>query len=625
MPVESPYLVPFKKILTNEMRKILLGISGFFLAHGYLPAQVQVIEAGSDIEAGIMQVRIGGPIGKTYAFQGSPDLQSWVPLQTVAGSMTATTNSSPTAVSLSFPGSDASQYFVRGTSNFALRFFGSGLSAPDLDRVKIRVDDPLSSNDIGPPVDIGSEDFTLEFWMRAVDGENTAGGIVSGSNDNWINGNIIIDRDRYSNTRDYGISLGDGRIAFGVSSSSGTWTITGATPVDDGQWHHIAVQRRRSDGYLWLYVDGLIDAQVDGPDGDISYPDDGEPGPYCGGEACVNSDPFLVIGAEKHDAGIAYPSYSGWIDELRISNTLRYSANFVRPSRVFTPDISTVALYHFDDGTGDVVTDSASFAGGPSHGERRFGGASANSQGPLWVISTAPLLPSDTPLDQIAPTAPQNLSATFVDFDEVLLTWDASTDNGGGIVSYRIFRDSALIGTSSALTYTDNGPLTPETEYTYTVLAYDPSGNASPISNFISINTPVVSTQVTVDFDNPAPPTPMSLDGVFQGIDFGSGQWNWEFGFSPSTTNSIYFSSNQNSRTFTFVGGPRLLESLVVYTAAAATLTIDNNLGNSFQTALTSGSLIPITTGWSQASSTITISFTGGWDLGIDELVYSTP
>ena len=44
------------------------------------------------------------------------------------------------------------------------------------------------------------------------------------------------------------------------------------------------------------------------------------------------SDPFLVIGAEKHDAGSLYPSYRGWIDEVRLSTVRRYTGSgFTRP------------------------------------------------------------------------------------------------------------------------------------------------------------------------------------------------------------------------------------------------------------------------------------------------------
>ena len=107
-------------------------------------------------------------------------------------------------------------------------------------------------------------------------------------------------------------------------------------------------ERRRSDGFLWLFVDGNLEAQAAGPGGDISYPDAAAP-------ADVN-DPYLVLGAEKFDTGKAY---SGWLDELRISTKLRYAASFPRPRAPFVADRFTAALYHFDDGSGTTLHDSS--------------------------------------------------------------------------------------------------------------------------------------------------------------------------------------------------------------------------------------------------------------------------
>jgi Concanavalin A-like lectin/glucanases superfamily len=282
---------------------------------------------------------------------------------------------------------------------YALRFFGNGSN--DIDRVKIQVDDPFTAAP-GPPADIGATDFTLEFWLRGTLAENAAPAVQCGANNDWINGNIVVDRDRFNQDRNYGISIGAGRVAFGVrGDGAAVRTICASTDVLDMQWHHIAVQRRRSDGWMWLYVDGRLESQADGPDGDISYPDDRVPGNFCGGP-CTNSDPYLVIGAEKHDAGAQFPSFSGWIDEVRLSNILRYPDDFQRPTAPFVTDRSTVALYHFDEGIGDVVTDTSGYTGGPSNGVRRFGGSPA---GPAWVISDAPINTGLTPA-----AAPSNLT-----------------------------------------------------------------------------------------------------------------------------------------------------------------------------------------------------------------------
>lgn len=273
----------------------------------------------------------------------------------------------------------ALSWFSIEASASSLQFFGNGVN--DIDRVKVRIDDPADANP-GPPADVGATDFTIEFWMRASTGNNAVA-ISCGANVDWILGNIIIDRDRFGQDRKYGVSLGAGRLAFGVSGAgTGDRTICGTSDLRDSQWHHVAVQRRFSDGFMWLYVDGLLQASADGPNGDISYPDNGVPGNFCGGP-CINSDPFIVFGAEKHDAGPSFPSYSGWLDEIRYSTTLRYSANFTPPSAPFIADAQTAALYHFDEGTGDQIIDSA--FNGLSPGIRRFGGSPA---GPAWSTET---------------------------------------------------------------------------------------------------------------------------------------------------------------------------------------------------------------------------------------------
>ncbi|MCG8352404.1 MAG: LamG domain-containing protein [Chloroflexales bacterium] len=270
---------------------------------------------------------------------------------------------------------------------YSLRFYGSGTG--DIDRVKIPLDNPPR------PVDVGGSDFTLEFWMKASAAENPAEPVSCGANDNWIYGNIIFDRDRFSLDRKFGLSIAGGVVVFGVTGiGDDKQVICGTTTVLDQQWHHIAVQRRVSDGRLWLYVDGKLDAETDGPDGDISYPDGAAPsepgGDFCQGPGevwrgrCVN-EPYLIIGAEKHDVSSEFPSYSGWLDEVRISNVLRYDTAFISPGNPFTPDANTVALYHFDEGDGNTISDSANVAGGPSNGERRAGGP---NNGPEWSADT---------------------------------------------------------------------------------------------------------------------------------------------------------------------------------------------------------------------------------------------
>jgi hypothetical protein len=139
-----------------------------------------------------------------------------------------------------------------------------------------------------------------------------------------------------------------------------------------------------------IYVDGQLDGSTNGPTGDISYRD--------GRSTSFSNDPFIVIGAEKHDVGSEYPSFSGWLDDVHLSNVIRYNSNFSRPSAPFTTDSNTVALYHLDEGPAgpcnSTVLDSSNAIGGPSNGTCNYGGS--NPAGPVYT--------NDTPFNTNTPT-----------------------------------------------------------------------------------------------------------------------------------------------------------------------------------------------------------------------------
>jgi hypothetical protein len=265
----------------------------------------------------------------------------------------------------------------------SLRFFGQAV--PNANRVMIKVDPHV-------PVDIGASDFTIEFWMKARAADNTPSTPCrSGSGENWITGNIIIDRaiwehDRYG---DYGLAMfraADGVAALGFGMFQGgtghAFGVCGSRNVGDGRWHHVAITRDAGNGIVRLFVDGQIDVEGEGPKGDVSYAD---------GVASrvpsyikLDADNYLAIGAEKFDAdGVRYPSYNGYLDELRFSTVIRYARAFAAPSGPFVPDASTAALYHFDEARGATIVDSA--AGGKSGGELRYGGEPA---GPVRTTET---------------------------------------------------------------------------------------------------------------------------------------------------------------------------------------------------------------------------------------------
>jgi hypothetical protein len=66
----------------------------------------------------------------------------------------------------------------------------------------------------------------------------------------------------------------------------------------------------------------------------------------------------FAVGAFHGFGPNPYGFAHGTVDEVRISKTARYVANFDPPRR-HVPDADTVALYHLDEGSGEVAVDAS--------------------------------------------------------------------------------------------------------------------------------------------------------------------------------------------------------------------------------------------------------------------------
>ena len=99
-------------------------------------------------------------------------------------------------------------------------------------------------------------------------------------------------------------------------------------------------------------------------------------------------------------------------------------------------------------------------------------------------LSAIPVLASS---DTIAPSVPSNLMATLNPDNQVVLSWNASTDNVG-IAAYKIKRNGSTLDTSIITSYIDTN-VVPGTRYTYTVLAYDAAYNSSIATHEVSVTT----------------------------------------------------------------------------------------------------------------------------------------
>ena len=105
----------------------------------------------------------------------------------------------------------------------------------------------------------------------------------------------------------------------------------------------------------------------------------------------------------------------------------------------------------------------------------------------------------ETPLDETAPTAPGSLAVGTVTDSSISLSWNAATDNVG-ISFYRVYRDNAIVGTTTQLNFTVTG-LAPATRYVFAVTAVDAADNES------------ITTQLTITTANQATTTTPTSSG----------------------------------------------------------------------------------------------------------------
>ncbi len=135
----------------------------------------------------------------------------------------------------------------------------------------------------------------------------------------------------------------------------------------------------------------------------------------------------------------------------------------------------------FDPTSGSYVT-IGSLANSGTH---QFVSPPAHSDGhDDWVLI---LQASATP-DSTPPSTPTNLTSTTVSGSAIGLSWAASTDNVG-VDHYQIYRNGTAIGTSASNSYTDN-TVSAGSSYTYTVKAFDLTGNASSASSGLIVTIP---------------------------------------------------------------------------------------------------------------------------------------
>lgn len=130
------------------------------------------------------------------------------------------------------------------------------------------------------------DDFTIEFWLNTTQ-------VVGTDSGQWYEGMGLVDAEVRTVTNDFGVTLRNGKVLFGVGNPDVTIR---SGFVADGNWHHVAATRQRSTGQMKLYIDGL---QV---------------GSATGGTQSLTAPPRITFGRVQVDNN----PFQGKLDEVAI-------------------------------------------------------------------------------------------------------------------------------------------------------------------------------------------------------------------------------------------------------------------------------------------------------------------
>jgi hypothetical protein len=121
-----------------------------------------------------------------------------------------------------------------------------------------------------------------------------------------------------------------------LTGQHGTTLITGTNSISSGTWHHIAMCRDPSNN-VRIFLDGNLEGTVTST------------------ANVTNGDP-ITMGGQESD-GTLY--LGGYLDEIRVSTTYRYTAGFSQPTAAFASDLATAILIHGDgiDGSPTITDD----------------------------------------------------------------------------------------------------------------------------------------------------------------------------------------------------------------------------------------------------------------------------
>ena len=185
---------------------------------------------------------------------------------------------------------------------------------------------------------VSASRFTVEAWVRPA-GANANGIMLAEADDN--NG--------------WSLELDAGRPILWLSTNVGWQGVLYPTALPAGQWAHVAAVY--DNGAARLFVNGVATTP-----------------------ATVGATLRITTGGFRMGGVPGFTYFAGTLDDVRISSSVRYTANFTPPATLPAPDANTLAQWALNEGAGQTVADAS--------GNGRTGtlGAStaAGADDPVW-------------------------------------------------------------------------------------------------------------------------------------------------------------------------------------------------------------------------------------------------
>ncbi len=246
--------------------------------------------------------------------------------------------------------------------------------------------------------------FSMAFWMKTTSIGNFGAA--------WFVGAGLVDGDVNGRANDFGVSLLNGKVAFGVGNPD--TTLQSTVTVNDGQWHHVAVTRNGFDGMMAIYLDGVLNTNLIGPIGPR------------------RASPFLRLGSIQ--TGFAGKFYDGALTDVRLYNGW-LDTNAI--TQLATAP-ALLAWLKFDESGGNTAADAT------GHG---WNGTLVNS--PAWVAGHSGNAVSLNGVNQYV-SLPTNVVSSLNDFSitawvkmNARSTWSRVFDFGTGTGNYLFLSPAA--------------------------------------------------------------------------------------------------------------------------------------------------------------------------------------